>query len=221
MRYLKQVKNRSKEKRTYTSKINMMSYENLPEIYSDDDDEWEPDMRYTCEDCYVGKPIYEFDYEKENGAKNAFCNKCMYNRHKKFDYKCVKCEKQYNKYAFLLKDDGEYNRICKVCCGCTFRRCNRCPFEDLTTEEFDKHKRTGDYLKTCKKCMIYLRAHAKEKYKNNKEEIREQLDNLAVIHKEKYESIFECECGSKMKYRSKGSHFRTQKHQAYLETLKK
>ena len=90
----------------------------------------------------------------------------------------------------------------------------------MTTEEFDKHKRTGDYLKTCKKCMIYLRAHSKEKYKNNKEEIQELFEELKIKNKDKFESIFECECGSKMKYRSKGSHFRTLKHQTYLETLK-
>ena len=131
---------------------------------------------------------------------------------------CEDCKRRGTRYWFKLGENGESSRKCKICSGCEFRRCNRCPWDDLTTEDFDKNKRTGDYLKTCKKCMTYLRAYSKEKYRNNKEEIIAQFEELKIKNRDKLMSVFECECGSKVIYRSKGGHFRTKKHQEYLLT---
>ena len=134
-----------------------------------------------------------------------------------FDFVCEECKNQCNKYMFNLKEDGEYSRKCKICSGCKFLKCNRCPWNDLTPEQFDKHKGTGAYLKTCRKCMIYSKAYAKQKYHDNKEEFKEHFEELKIKHKDKLESRFECECGSKITYKSKGAHFKTIKHQDYLQ----
>ena len=123
-----------------------------------------------------------------------------------FNFVCEECGQQYNKHWFNLGEDGEYDRKCKVCSGCKFLRCNRCPWRDLTTEQFDINKRTGAYLKTCRKCMVYSRAYSKQVYQANKEE-----DELL--------GKIKCGCGSEVKHISLAGHLKSRKHQAYLETL--
>ena len=153
-----------------------------------------------------------------------------------FDFVCEECKNQCNKYLFNLKEDGEYSRKCKICSGCKFLKCNRCPWNDLTVEQFDKHKGTGAYLKTCRKCMIYSKAYSKQKYQDNREEIREeakeryqeikekkieQAKKWQEDNKDKLLEVIRCDCGVEIQYRNKHKHFKTKKHLKYLETLEK
>ena len=85
-------------------------------------------------------------------------------------------------------------------------KCNRCPWNDLTADHFDINKRTGEYLKSCRKCMIYSKAWSKQKYENEKEYMSEMIY---------------CGCKTHIKRFSITSHNKSKKHLAYLETLDK
>ena len=97
-------------------------------------------------------------------------------------------------------------------------------FEELSGKEVsvEYHK---FYIKSSDSYMI-ARWRLKTEEAENEESLDSttaslndaEMDELEIKHEDKFESMFECECGSKVKYRSKGRHFKTKKHQDYLQT---
>ena len=68
--------------------------------------------------------------------------------------------------------------------------------------------------------MSYFKTYYKEKYRTNKEEVNARFEELKIKNKDKCNSIFECECGSKLLYSNKGHLFKTQKHQEHVKREK-
>jgi hypothetical protein len=121
------------------------------------------------------------------------------------EYNCMTCSKFKSK-QLMTYYDGDYWNICKLRAEEEYKRyamCNRCHRPVLKDEQIDRYKRTGEYYKTRKKCQVWLKEYNKHKYQCDKEGIVEMFAKLAIKNKDKLESIFECECGSKLLYRNK------------------
>ena len=133
-------------------------------------------------------------------------------------YNCINCSK-FKQKEMMWYYDHDYWELCKLCAEEEYIKyimCNRCYRPVLKDEQIVRYKRTGEYYKTCKKCQAWLKEYNKQKYQRDKEEVIEMFAKLAIKNKDKLESIFDCECGSKLLYRNKSSHFKTKKHQEYL-----
>ena len=59
----------------------------------------------------------------------------------------------------------------------------------------------------------------KQRYENNKEEMKEKMRQYYEENKDELNKKITCECGSTILKRAKKRHERTKKHQDYLKSL--
>ena len=95
--------------------------------------------------------------------------------------------------------------------------CTKC-FRTFEDQERSLKKDGIHYNRTCKRCLLYVKNWGGEQ---NEEEQKEKLEQLHLDKRDdaKLMSKFKCDCGSEVVYRSKGTHFRTIKHQDYIKTI--
>lgn len=108
--------------------------------------------------------------------------------------------------------------------------CSRCRNLKLVTGDFDINLKTNEYYKSCRKCREddqqrkisksdEIKAYHKKHYQETKEKQNAKTKQWRENNKDKFNEIFECECGSKCLRRMKNRHEQSKKHLAYLEKL--
>ena len=107
-------------------------------------------------------------------------------------------------------------------------RCSRCGLTKLQIDDFDI-KSNGEHFKSCRKCTQQckqrkdnnreaIRQQAREHYQEIKEQKAEQVNRWRLNNIERLTARIACECGGNYQYRSKAEHFKTTKHQKYIES---
>ena len=77
---------------------------------------------------------------------------------------CIGCSELKHK-ELMRYWDKDYWNICISCAEnewAKYGTCNRCGITELKIKQFDINKRTGDYYKTCRRCINYLKTYIKK-----------------------------------------------------------
>jgi len=157
--------------------------------------------KITCNDpeireCYIGS-TYNF-----RSRLNAHKTSCENIKSRKYNYKL---------YKFIRHHGGWTNFNMKVIYG---------------IEVYDKKElielesKTINLIKPSLNCQVPLRTRA-EYYKDNKNKILNDVRSYREKNKDKLATQIKCLCGGTYTYCSKYAHFKTIKHNKFIEENKK
>jgi len=99
------------------------------------------------------------------------------------------------------------------------------PFMPLTKEKqkqyyLDNKETKKQYKKQYRKNnKDKIKEKEKQYYLDNKEKLLEKQKQYNINNNEKLKQKFNCECGGKYRFSDKAKHFKSKKHQKYLENL--
>lgn len=185
-----------------------------------------------CDDFYVGSTRNIVQRKKThktscNNPKNKAYNTKIYRTMREFggwdEWRLCPHELMENSTKFEAECQEEVVRM-RLKAELNSRRasCGGITREDYQKQYYQEHK---EYIKEYSKG--YRDGHYEEKkdyikhyYEGNRATILEQKKNFYQENKDKITEKFDCPCGSQYMRSKKNRHFRSQKHQKYVDSLK-
>ena len=151
--------------------------------------------------CYIGSTFNRL-HKRFEGHKHDY----------KHNYGNVSIHKYFDKYGidnFKIDLIKSYNVI----------RTHQKDFKHLCAYETLWISKTKNCVNELLPFMPLTKEKQKQYYLDNKEKLLEKQKQYNINNNEKLKQKFNCECGGKYRFSDKAKHFKSKKHQKYLENL--